>query len=298
MSNSQRTDPIRIVFFGTPGAFSRRLLLSLERPDILVVGVVHRAPLMGNAAVRRIEPRPNRALPLYARGGNVLEHAPRYLVRDLASPETTAMLFDARPDLMVVACFPARIPGALRRIPTLGAINVHPSLLPRHRGPDPIFWAFRHGERETGVSLHLMDDGFDTGPVLAQTTLRLQDGATVTSVDAALADQGARLLGQLLDRLPEIGQPAVQDEAQATYESHPTPADLTIDTSWSVDRARWFITGVGKSHGPLFGYDSRGGIVRFRSLATRDGGTALRLSDGAIHVASERVSVSPPSALL
>ncbi|MBT8226984.1 MAG: hypothetical protein HKP61_13325 [Dactylosporangium sp.] len=64
--------------------------------------------------------------------------------------------------------FPWWLPPELLRLPRYGVVNLHPSLLPRHRGPIPVHWAIRAGDPTTGVTAHLMNEGFDTGPILAQ----------------------------------------------------------------------------------------------------------------------------------
>ena len=79
------------------------------------------------------------------------------------------------PDLILCTGFNWRIPAEALAVPKIGAVNGHPSLLPRWRGPSPVAWAIRNDERELGFTFHLMDEGFDTGPVLAQGSVPLED---------------------------------------------------------------------------------------------------------------------------
>src|SRR5262249_28490199 len=79
----------------------------------------------------------------------------------LDAPETLTTLGGCRADLICVACFPRIFPPLLRGLPRLGGLNVHPSLLPKNRGPVPLFWTFRHGDPSTGVSIHWLDSGID-----------------------------------------------------------------------------------------------------------------------------------------
>src|ERR671923_287621 len=72
------------------------------------------------------------------------------------------------PDLLLCLAFPWLIPGDALDVPRLGAVNTHPSLLPRYRGPNPIGWMFRNDDPEVGLTFHRMDDAFDTGAILAQ----------------------------------------------------------------------------------------------------------------------------------
>ena len=85
-----------------------------------------------------------------------------------SAAEATETIQRIAPEVAVAACFPWRLPHAARETPRLGILNVHPSLLPAGRGPEPVFWTLRRGERMTGVTVHRMDAGFDTGPIVAQ----------------------------------------------------------------------------------------------------------------------------------
>jgi methionyl-tRNA formyltransferase len=98
------------------------------------------------------------------------------------------------PDLLVVVAYGQIIPEALLALPRLGAINLHASLLPRHRGPAPIAWAILAGDDETGVTVMQMDRGVDTGPILAQVGVSIAADATTESLEARLAELGATLV--------------------------------------------------------------------------------------------------------
>jgi methionyl-tRNA formyltransferase len=99
-----------------------------------------------------------------------------------------------RPDLLVLADYGRIVPGTLLALPVHGALNLHPSLLPRHRGATPIPAAILAGDAETGVSLIRMDEGVDTGPIVAQDHLRLRGDETAPELESVLAGLGARLL--------------------------------------------------------------------------------------------------------
>src|SRR4051812_15941473 len=81
------------------------------------------------------------------------------------------MLRELELDLIFVTGFPWRLPTELLALPRLGAINTHPTVLPRYRGPNPLFWMMMNGETEAGMTIHRMDGDFDTGPILAQATM-------------------------------------------------------------------------------------------------------------------------------
>ena len=119
---------------------------------------------------------------------------PLLTINGFGDPAVAEAIAGYEPDVIAVACFPWRVPANLRRIPRLGILNVHPSLLPRGRGPEPLFWTFRRGERETGTTVHLMDGGFDTGPVLRQERLPVPAGIDGGELERRLAKLGGRLL--------------------------------------------------------------------------------------------------------
>ncbi len=122
-----------------------------------------------------------------------------------------------QPDLIVVAAFGQILRQAVLDLPRMGCINVHASLLPRWRGAAPIQAAILNGDLETGVSIMKMDAGVDTGDVLAQRSLPVQDVDTAESLSEKLAVLGA---GLLVETLPSYlnGEiiPQVQDETRAT----------------------------------------------------------------------------------
>jgi methionyl-tRNA formyltransferase len=108
------------------------------------------------------------------------------------------LLRATRPDLALCWGFTWRIPQAALDVPRLGAINCHPAMLPRHRGPIPISWAFRDGDAQYGLTWHRMDANLDTGGILAQTTVPMEDG------DFDYLTIGPRLIGSALGLLPRV----------------------------------------------------------------------------------------------
>ena len=139
-------------------------------------------------------------------------------VRIKTNEEVRAVFESASPDACVVAAYGKILPKWMLAIPRLGCINVHASLLPRYRGAAPINWAIANGERETGITIMQMDEGMDTGPILAKLAIEIGDDETAVELSARLAVLGADLLGQTLPRI-ESGeiQAVAQSEAEATY---------------------------------------------------------------------------------
>lgn len=134
------------------------------------------------------------------------------------SSEVVGKLASFQPELIIVAAFGFILPQEVLSLPKFGCLNVHPSLLPRHRGPSPVANTILCGDELTGVTIMLMDAGMDTGPILAQEKVGISFMNTTGSLSSKLADVGAKLL---LETLPNwiSGElnPQAQDESQATY---------------------------------------------------------------------------------
>lgn len=154
---------------------------------------------------------------------------------DVIQPDTLDAMFMKRlrelePDFFVVAAYAKIIPQAVLDIARLGTIGTHPSLLPKYRGASPIQSALLAGERETGVSLYLMDAKMDHGPVLADARLAIADGETYPELEARLAE----LAGQLLARtIPGFLAGTIhgrhQNDADATFTKKFSTQDGFVD---------------------------------------------------------------------
>jgi methionyl-tRNA formyltransferase len=180
---------LRIIFMGTPDFATpslQRLHESAARGwgVIAVVTQPDRPAGRGNKMVA--SPVKHYAV---AQGLPVIQ--PQSLRKE---PATVQVLRELAPDLLVVAAYGLILPKRVLEIPTFGALNVHASLLPAYRGASPITAALLDGLGETGVSIMQMDEGMDTGPVLAQARQSIQPNDTTASLSERLAQQGADLL--------------------------------------------------------------------------------------------------------
>jgi methionyl-tRNA formyltransferase len=148
----------------------------------------------------------------------------------LREPEALAQMQAWSPDLIVVAAFGQILRPAVLDLPPHGCLNVHGSLLPRHRGAAPIAAAILAGDAETGITIMRMDPGLDTGPMLASRALPIQADDTTGSLTSRLAPLGASLL---LETIPEylVGRlpPVAQEEARATYAPQLKKEDGQLD---------------------------------------------------------------------
>jgi methionyl-tRNA formyltransferase len=144
----------------------------------------------------------------------------------LRDPTVQDALATARPEAIVVAAYGRLLPRAMLALPPHGCLNVHPSLLPRWRGPAPIQWALLAGDAVTGTSIILLEERMDAGPILAQAELPIGPEDDAVTLETALAEQGAALLVETLPRWAARAiVPRPQDEACATYTRLLTKAD-------------------------------------------------------------------------
>jgi methionyl-tRNA formyltransferase len=129
-------------------------------------------------------------------------------------------------DVMIVVAYGQILPASLLNAPRLGTLNVHASLLPRHRGPAPIEWSILSGDTETGVTIMQMDAGVDTGPILVQARVPLAPDATAGPLEGQLANLGARLMVETLDKLERGAVTPVPQPAEgATHAPRLTSED-------------------------------------------------------------------------
>ena len=139
-----------------------------------------------------------------------------------------------QPDLMIVVAYGLLLPQAVLSIPRLGCINVHASLLPRWRGAAPIQRAILAGDKQTGISIMQMDQGLDTGDVLARASCEIRDDDTGSSLHDRLMQLGADALIACLPALQQgVLTPESQDDANATYAAKLSKKEAEID--WSLD---------------------------------------------------------------
>ena len=139
-------------------------------------------------------------------------------------------------DLFALASYGRILPQALLDLPKLGALNVHPSLLPKYRGATPIQSALRNGDAETGVTIMLMDVGMDTGDIVLQEQVPIEPDDTYGTLHDRLALYGGELLGEALD-LAAKGTLARRPQTGAPSTTTPiSKDDLIVDPSWSPER--------------------------------------------------------------
>jgi methionyl-tRNA formyltransferase len=151
--------------------------------------------------------------------------AGRLTTRDLNDAEGRAFLLECAPDLLISSFFNQRLQSATLALPTLGCLNIHPSLLPDAKGVDPVFQALLHGGPPLGVTVHFMNQEFDAGRILAQQRIEPRRGASVFETTALLYRDGAELLANTVERVAAGDQGALQS-GPGSYQSWPTAAEI------------------------------------------------------------------------
>ena len=223
------SDSIRAVFMGTPD-------FALPALDALAdagcdIAAVYTQPDRRAGRGKRTTPSPVKQASL-ERGLPVFQ--PASLRRD---PDARRRLAELAPHLIVVAAYGLFLPAETLALPPLGALNIHPSLLPLYRGPSPVASAMLAGDAATGVSIILLDEGMDSGPILAQRETPIGADETAGALTARLFDMGATLLTETLPawRARRIA-PAPQDESRATITRLLSREDGAID--WHMPAAQ------------------------------------------------------------
>ncbi len=219
---------MKVLFLGTPD-FAIPSLRAIQASSHEIVAVVTQPDKEGNRRV--LTPPPvkveaeNLGLPVYQ--FQSLRKQGVDLVRSLA------------PDVLVTAAFGQILSREVLSVPRIGTVNVHASLLPEFRGACPIQWSLIRGRTETGVTTMMTDEGIDTGDILLQRKLPIEDGDNAGTLTEKLAQMGAELLMETLRLLSEGKCPRQkQDESRMSYEPKIDKAMARIDFSLSAEEIR------------------------------------------------------------
>ena len=139
-------------------------------------------------------------------------------------------------DIVIMSCYGRRLPEEIIRFAPLGCFNMHPSMLPEFRGPEPVFWQMKRGAG-LGISWHQVTQDLDAGDIVIQQSVYVDDGADYQEVTARLAAKGAELLDQLLETTAKGElEMTPQDAGSASYQHYPQAQDFVIDTALSAQQ--------------------------------------------------------------
>jgi methionyl-tRNA formyltransferase len=273
---------MKVAFFGLPMA---ALLLAGDGHEIVYAGICR----AGAIGTRRLTRRMGRD---------------RVFVKpSLTSEATLARVRAAAPDLVVSWFWTTRIPMALVETAKHGGFGVHPSLLPRHRGPDPYFWAIDMGDRETGVTAHRLAAEYDTGPMLGHRVLPIEPTWNAWTLAKKLDRPSLALMRDVARAFASGTAPAEtpQDDARATAAPEPDEGMLELRWTWPTERIVRRVRAAGPWPGAVTEVgDEELVLARVepvseypRALATGesavvDGTAIVRTSDGAVALVEGR----------
>ena len=219
---------MQVIFFGTPQFAVPTLQKLLDHPRFNVIEVVTQ-PDKRRGRGKQLIPS---AVKKIALNHNIPIWQPKRIKKD---QDTLSQLKNSQADAFVVVAYGQILSLEILQMPKVGAINVHGSILPQYRGAAPIQWCLYNGDRQTGITTMLMDEGMDTGDMLlkAYTDINLFDNAH--TIAEKLANQGADLLIETLEKLESNEIQAVpQNNEEATYASLINTDDFIVDWNKSA----------------------------------------------------------------
>ena len=280
---------VRIAFFGTP-AFAVPTLEALLASRHEVVQVVTQ-PDRPRGRGQRVSAGPVKTLAA-ARGVPVLQ--PEKLVRS----EWESAVVAAQPDLGVVAAYGKILPDWLLALPRLGLINVHASLLPKYRGASPIHRAVMNGDAETGVTIMRVVKALDAGAMLAVARLPIGPDERTDQVEQRLAERGATLLVETVDRIAEGPVDEVpQDESQVSYAPRLRKEEGAIDWRRSARSIHDQVRGL-HPWPHAFTSGPGGRLIVHRSAVDQSAGAADALPGSVLAGGSDAVRIATGDGVL
>ena len=231
---------LKVVIIGYGEMFTNLIAAALDA-DCKIAGVLRKETIKYPAWIRKIK--------------DILCPSTDYnYIKSYNLPEITGVksvnsrifrkkLLKLNPDIILVGSWGEKFEKETYNMPKIATINAHPSLLPKYRGPNPYFWVIRNQEQESGISLHLMDNGYDTGAILAQEIVKIYPSDTGGSLKqrTVLTARGAAC--ELLNALKEdIIIPLQQCEDKSSYYSYPDELELdfrnkTAEENYATIRA-------------------------------------------------------------
>ena len=230
------TQPLKIIFAGTPEFAAESLKALLQGPDEVIA--VYTQPDRKAGRGQKLKPSPVKEVALAA-------DIPVFQPLNFKEEQDRQVLADLNADLMVVAAYGLILPKAVLDTPKLGCINVHASILPRWRGAAPIHRALLAGDKQTGITIMQMDVGLDTGDMLSKAFTDIEDTDTSASLHDKLAIQGGEILLSTIEQLKAGSiSPEPQDDEQANYAHKLTKEEGKIDWAESANAIAQKVRGL------------------------------------------------------
>lgn len=229
---------LKVVIVGYGEMFTNLIAATLDA-NCQIVGVLRKDTIKYHPFVKSIKDIFNPSVEYsYIESYNL----PEIKAKSVNSNEFRKQLLKLNPDIILVGSWGEKFEKTTFNIPKIATINAHPSLLPKYRGPNPYFWTIRNLEHTTGVTFHLMDEGFDSGAILAQEEIKIYPSDTGESLKQRTVLTARGVACELLKALKEdIIIPLQQREEKSTYYSHPDEFELnfkrTAEENYALIRA-------------------------------------------------------------
>jgi methionyl-tRNA formyltransferase len=275
---------MQLLFFGSP-EFSLPSLRALHQ-SFSIAGVVAQPDRRAGRG-RALQPPPVAEL---AASLDLEVYQPR----DINAPDAIDRLRRWKPQVIVVAAYGQILSSEVLSLPELGCINIHASLLPRWRGASPIQAAIKAGDAETGITIMKMDEGMDTGPIIAQRRVRIAETETGGQLTMRLADLGAELVTEVLPTYLEGEiQPIPQIDDLATYAPLLKKADGELDWDQPAEALARQVRAFEPWPTSFFHWQRRRIVVRSASALPGDDAAA-----GAVTVVEDQPAVVTSEGIL
>ena len=219
---------LKVVIIGYGEMFTNLIAAALDA-NCEIVGVLRKDTIKYPPLYRKLKDVFNPSIEYsYIKSYNL----PEIEARGVNTADFRKKLLKLNPDIILVGSWGERFEKATYDIPKIASINAHPSLLPKYRGPNPYFWVIKNQEQVSGVTFHLISDGYDNGAILAQEEVKIYPSDTGESLKQRTVLTARGVACELLNALKEdIIIPLQQREENATYFSYPAELELNFKKS-------------------------------------------------------------------
>jgi len=219
----QVATPERVVLFGSEGGFSRPVLKRLLAAGVSISAVVIPGFATQANTHQEFPVAVEQPINKFGLAGLAASHeVPVYRVLNINDHHFFRRIYELTADILLVACFPFKLPKTLWQLERFTCWNLHPSLLPKYRGPAPVFWQLCNKESNTGVTLHEVSERLDAGSIVSQKPLPVSISISASELEEWVAECG---VGLFLEALAHHRQGCLtampQDEATASYFPNP-----------------------------------------------------------------------------
>lgn len=220
---NQVVTPERVVLFGSEGGFSRPVLKRLLAAGVSISAVVMPGFATQANTHQEFPVAVEQPINKFGLAGLAASHeVPVYRVLNINDHRFFRRIYELTADILLVACFPFKLPKTLWQLERFTCWNLHPSLLPKYRGPAPVFWQLCNKESNTGVTLHEVSERLDAGSIVSQKPLPVSISISASELEEWVAECGVDLFMEALAHHRRGSLTArPQDEVTASYFSYP-----------------------------------------------------------------------------